>query len=404
MRRLIYRPEVRVWVKSDYGVVDLTRYITNCTVNRKVDQVSSATVTFRNPGVWDERAERLRKQFTEHPRGNGEFGPMFHPMDPIIIAMTRLRGVPIQVFTGYCDTTPYLSLYPGPVSIEASCTLKRLQYTYWDAGLPFTRNFLSSYGWTIDPARGGIVNPGAQTEDLERIDRFNDGSIANLLFAVLKHVGGWDEDTIYIEQLPQSVGHTVMKLYRDLEPFNEEAQGIFEDMLDRMVGSSSYGSGGGSDSGNGPTMGDNPNNIESIVKTVKSFCDTHHLPLEFVLTVLYIESDMGQNMVSPGNEAHQGWFQMQNQETNGGHPYAYGPGSRMVPTVEQTKNLTFALGLFCPAAEEWANRKPSFKQEANWMDWATNVQGAFTPDGASQFGPVWGSNLERAKAAARQYG
>jgi hypothetical protein len=154
MQRLVYSPTVNAWVKTDNGIIDISQFITAGSVNRKVNQVSGAELTVRNAKKPDGRM-----LFTEHVRKDGSIGPLLHPMDPIIITLTRLRGRPIQVFTGYCDSTPYLQLYPGTVTIRASCTLKRLMHTFWDPGLDFTVGFLRQYGWFPDPPTAVSVLP-----------------------------------------------------------------------------------------------------------------------------------------------------------------------------------------------------------------------------------------------------
>jgi hypothetical protein len=102
-------------------------------------------------------------------------------MDPIIITLTRLKGRPIQVFTGYCDTTPYVQLLPGVASITASCTLKRLQYTYWDPALPFVREFMLANGWAVQD-QGVAINYNVE----EQNSTSTDGNIGSLLYKILK--------------------------------------------------------------------------------------------------------------------------------------------------------------------------------------------------------------------------
>ena len=182
MKRLVYSPSVGVWIKSDTGVFDLSPYVTNFRVDRRINETSKASVTFRNPRVTDERdPKRTRFMFTEHISNDGQVRPMFHPMDPIIITLTRLKGRPVQVFSGYCDTTPYVQLMPGPATIEASCTLKRLQYTYWDPALPFVRDFMLANGWGITDS-GVALNPTAE----QYRGKIGDSSIGFLLYSVLQ--------------------------------------------------------------------------------------------------------------------------------------------------------------------------------------------------------------------------
>jgi hypothetical protein len=249
MQRLVYAPKVNAWVKSDSGVVDLSAYIVGGGVNRKENQVSSANLSLRNPK--DDDGNMI---FTEHKRTDGSIGPLLHPMDPIIITLTRLRDKPIQVFTGYLDSSPYLTLYPGTVNLTASCTLKRLQYTYWDPGVDFVQQFLAQYGWYPDPAAGGISARDKELTQLKDVQSFNDSSLGNLLFAVLRDIGGWDESTIYIEPLPKTIGPLVVQLFQQFqqsEKENTQYQDLFEDLLTDMIGSDGYGTGGGT-AGNAP--------------------------------------------------------------------------------------------------------------------------------------------------------
>lgn len=258
MKRLVYNPRVDVFVKSDSGIVDLSPFVTECSVVRRANQVSKATVSFRNPTVWDNQLGRSRMAFTEHyytdPKtGATSLEPMFHPMDPITITMTRLRDRPIQVFTGFCDTTPYLQLFPGVCTIEASCTLKRLQYTYWDPGLPFVWEFLQQDGWQVSRELGGLVNRVEENRQFGEQKELTDGSIGGLLYNILTEVGGWDPSTIWIENLPPGIVDLVERLFSDVSKGSEQAQSAFISLLKDIIGQSSYGSGFGAGGGTGTT-------------------------------------------------------------------------------------------------------------------------------------------------------
>ena len=253
MKRLIYSPSINVWIKTDTGIFDLSPYITNCTVDRRVNSVSFAQLEFRNPKITDSKTKKSRFMFTEHVRDDGSIHPMFHPMDPIIITMTRLRGRPIQVFTGFCDTAPYVQVYPGTAKIEASCTLKRLQYTYWDPALPFVQAFMTAHGWGVDVKTGTALNPNAEGKNTGTL---NDTSIGSLLYTILKEVGGWDPSNIYIQELPgDKIGKLVAKLYQDTS--REEASSIkdFHKFLRDIIGASAYGTYGSGGTGGGGTGG-----------------------------------------------------------------------------------------------------------------------------------------------------
>ena len=242
MKRLVYSPSVNAWVKTDTGVFDLSPYITDCTIDRRVNSVSYAQLTFRNPKIADPtNPKKQRFLFTEHVRDDGSIHPMLHPMDPIIITMTRLKGRPIQVFTGFCDTTPYIQLFPGTAQLTASCTLKRLQYTYWDPALPFVQEFMLANGWAISKS-GTAFNPSAEQRRRGAEGELSDSSIGFLLYQILQQVGGWDESNIYIQGLPPKIGKLVAKLYQDTEKENASSIKQFHDFLHDITGASHYGS------------------------------------------------------------------------------------------------------------------------------------------------------------------
>ena len=203
MKRLVYSPSVNVYVKTDSGVVDLSDYVTSCSVTRKMHTLSDARIDFRNPKVGDGGF-----MFTDNT--------VFHPMDPIIISMTRLKNRPVQVFTGYCDSTPYFQMFPGIATITATCTLKRLLHTYWDPGLPFVVDFMIKHGWAYNPNTG--ESRMANTINAENTNQLNDTGVGNLLANFLNEVGGWEPSDIIIDPLPsQAIQNQVGKIFEDLQ-------------------------------------------------------------------------------------------------------------------------------------------------------------------------------------------
>jgi hypothetical protein len=254
MKRLVYSPSVKAWVKTDFGVIDLSPYITHCDIQRKIDDVSKLRIAFRNPRVNDNGKPRF--MFTEKVRDDGSIGPVFHPMDPITVSMERIAGKPIQVFTGYCDTVPYVQLFPGTGTITASCTLKRLQHTYWDPSLPFVQEFLRAYGWFLG-GDGTVKNPGtlevpAEEKRLAKLIEsgnykaignisLNDGSIGNLLYAVLNEIGGWDSSNIYIQSLPDNLSSVVAKLMSEFTEENKKLNQEITEFFHTLVGSGDFG-------------------------------------------------------------------------------------------------------------------------------------------------------------------
>jgi len=277
MKRLVYSPSVNVWIKSDSGVFDLSPYITDVQVDRRINATSYARIEFRNPRISDETSGQIRSMFTEHIGSDGSIRPMFHPMDPITITMTRLKGRPIQVFTGYCDTTPHVQLLPGIVAIDASCTLKRLQYTYWDPALPFVRAFMDAHGWgvTLD---GTALSP---EKEARKTTGLNDTSIGNLLYSILTEIGGWNGDNIYIQELPgEQISEIVRKLYADAAKESASSIKEFHQYLNNIIGASKYGNStyaNNDQSSNNSGEGSGDNAVKNIgsdwISTVNHYSD-----------------------------------------------------------------------------------------------------------------------------------
>lgn len=260
MKRLVYAPKISAYIKADSGIYDVSEYITEFSIDRKINQVSTAELTLRNPNKkW------TQMEYKDSITGEQKIGPVFHPMDPITIFLTRLQNKPVQVFTGFCDQTPYLQLYPGVVPIKASCTLKKLQYTYFDAGLPFMREFLEQSGW-FPNEDGSIVNPKAEETKGQNPAQTNEGvtfgdsGIGELLFKVLNEIGGWPDETIYIQQMPASVINLISNLFELFKKEDEEASKELKALLHKIIGTATSGSGAeitesGAVGGKGPESG-----------------------------------------------------------------------------------------------------------------------------------------------------
>ena len=233
MKRLIYRPKVWAYVKTDKQAIDLSPYIVSGNVNRVVGDISTASLVLRNPDF----------KFTTP--GN----PAFHPMDPITIFMARNINYPVRVFTGFLDTTPYVQLFPGTINLEASCTLKRLKYTYWDPALMFSRTYLSEFGWTTGND-GQVVNLAAQSEAKKNKSDVKDSGFQNLLFGILKGVGGWKEEDLFIEELPPNIVDTVTKIFTSFKQEQEETKDAFlKSFMKEAIGETASGASASGSSG-----------------------------------------------------------------------------------------------------------------------------------------------------------
>lgn len=245
MKRVVYSPRVWAWIKCedpDTGkerTVDVSQYIVSGSVTRNVNAVSEAELVLRNPGrMWTDASN-------EGKRGK----PLFRPMDPITIWMMRRPGHPVQVFTGYLDRSPYYQLYPGVVTLMASCTLKRLMHTYFDAGLPYTMAFLARYGWMPSGNTGTFFHAPSHGSQLSDKEHFIDGGFAALLFGTMKHIGRWNPKHILIEGLPPKIEEKIGRVFQafrdDIEDDNKRAQKELQSFLASMIGTGSYGGAGG---------------------------------------------------------------------------------------------------------------------------------------------------------------
>ena len=166
-----YSPKVEAYVASyrTGDMIDLTPDIIDATVNRCLDDPSTATITLSN-------------SFKKYNR-------QIEPMDKIMIWMTRLQRT--LVFTGYVDSAPFYSIYPGKVELTASDTLKRLQYTFWDPSLPSSINMVSKHIFNSDAPQGQKINI--------------EGGLGYLIVDLLKDVGGWDLKDILVMPFPQEM-------------------------------------------------------------------------------------------------------------------------------------------------------------------------------------------------------
>lgn len=330
-QRLVYSPKVWVYVKNiNEEIIDLTDYCVAGEVKRLINQVSTAEVRLRNPEMI----------FTTPPVA-------FHPMDPITIFMERLPGRPVQVFTGYLDSTPYLQLFPGVVTLRASCTLKKLLYTFFQMGQTYTIEFFKHFGWiphgdgSIGPAlEGGLV--GSQLEkELEKIGGegikktpngipfgtegaggqsaagargSNDGSFSKMLWALLYYIGDWRDENIYIEEVPATVPKLLTALWTDFDiTGHEEEKRQLEAYWSALVGPA-QGSGGGAGNENGSV-------VETGSHSLQGWANDMLLSLNVPVTRENLKLFMG-------------WA-----KEEGGEPFGPGNGARYNPL-----NTTYKTG------------------------------------------------------------
>jgi len=223
VRRLVTAPRVFAFIRSTNAgkTYDVSADVVSGSVSRRVNDVSTASLVLRNP-----KRKYTRTKTPQNP--NGKNVPLFLPMDLITIWMQRISGIPIQVFTGYLDTSPYFALYPQNCNVTASCTLKRLKYSYFDPGLQFFMDWIHDAGkgqWTQLNNFGNFTNIDQQTgaysysEDTDGdgiTDKVNDGGFGELLLRFMTDIAGWPTNQVVIGQLDPGIAPKAAKMFMKL--------------------------------------------------------------------------------------------------------------------------------------------------------------------------------------------
>jgi len=163
MSVFLYAPGIKAYVSTqNNGIIDISDDLTQGTMVRRSDGISSFSFSLQNP---------FRK-----------YSGVFTPNDRIIVMMKRVSWV--RTFTGYLNQVPLVTAWPSTVQLTASCSLKRLQYWFWDPGLPQSQNMVAQ-------AMSSAANP-------------DDGGTAAAVISVLQNVVGWPAANIHIAGMPQA--------------------------------------------------------------------------------------------------------------------------------------------------------------------------------------------------------
>lgn len=195
MSSLIYTPEITVRIRASKlrnAVIDVSDDLQNATIVRSLGpSLSTVNLSLLNAG---------RK-----------YDEIFTPMDAIVVYLRRLKTV--LAFTGYLDKAPRFAALPGGVSLSGSCTLKRLQYFYWDPG--------TTAAVALSKEHDGMAN-------------LQDGGLALKTIDLLNQVAGWSKEQIHISQIPSNWFDRIGKLADSLVAEADAAQKAIE------VGSQAY--------------------------------------------------------------------------------------------------------------------------------------------------------------------
>lgn len=140
MPTLIYSPGVRCYIDTEKnGILDVSEDLCgSATMVRRVDGVST----------WDFNLMNARRKYDG----------VFTPNDRIIVMMKRITW--LRTFSGLLNTVPIKTIWPQEVPLSSSCTLKRLQYFYWDPANTNTQTMIAaalSNGTTATNSEGGVM-------------------------------------------------------------------------------------------------------------------------------------------------------------------------------------------------------------------------------------------------------
>jgi hypothetical protein len=122
-----------------------------------------------------------------------KYDGIIRPMDRIVVSMRRI-GDPLRVFSGYMNIGPIFSVWPRVLDLSASCTLKRLQYWYWDSGAQESANLIQQAG----AATSGIASDQQQNA----AQPSGDGGMRDLTLKILEEVVSWPKERVHIGAIP----------------------------------------------------------------------------------------------------------------------------------------------------------------------------------------------------------
>jgi len=225
MQTLVYSPEVRIVIAHGTKQYDVSSDVVAFSIKRVENGVSSAAFRLSNKAIPND-PRKLR------------YNGLFDRMDRVVIYLKRSEWY--MAFSGYLDRVPFAQLYPGTVDFRASCTLKRLQHTWWDPGLPTSMDIYDQ--------------PMRQREEEANGEKSLDKGLGSLLRRLLVKVGGWNPEHIHIQRFPAGFFTFMEEQLRRLSPGAESAVQDFKELL-LGEGDTSLGTGRSASRQQGVTMG-----------------------------------------------------------------------------------------------------------------------------------------------------
>lgn len=193
MPTFIYAPGVRVYIETERnGVLDVSEDLVEGTMVRRSDGVSTFDFSLMN---------QRRK-----------YDLVFSPNDRIVVMMKRITW--LRVFTGYLNTVPLRTAWPREVPLSASCSLKRLQYFYWDPYANASTQLMRTQISKGEKTKTGVTN--------------------NMIIALLSEVVGWPKGNIHLGLIPANWYSLALAVAKDVQRWTDDAEKGVQDYIDSI--------------------------------------------------------------------------------------------------------------------------------------------------------------------------
>lgn len=185
----MYSPEIRVHISTrNNGIVDIS------------PDLVQGSLTIRTNGI-----HTFNFQLQNAQR---KYDRVIQPMDRITIEMKRVTWV--RVFSGYLNNGPVFSAWPRVLTLMASCTLKRLQFWWWDPTTSAVSKLLDSTlgsgrqtpaAATTSTQAGGVAPaPTPQGSPTGQVNF--DSAVSQTVVNILTKVVAWPQEKIHIAAIP----------------------------------------------------------------------------------------------------------------------------------------------------------------------------------------------------------
>ena len=291
MRRLVYAPKAYIFIRSSNlggKIYDVTSDVVSGEVTQNCGDVSKAQFQLRN---------RYQKWLRDEDSGNRS---IFLPMDMVTIWLQRIAGRPVQVFTGYLDSVPYYQGYPGNALFEATCTLKKLAFTWFDPGLQtFFQWVQTNDGWYFDPSTGEGINAPAKAQGdsiagsaglttTGSTGKINDTGFANLLGRFMTDIAGWSADDVLISELPPDIPKQAARLFNKIQTDTMQDIKALEQYFQAAMGIKGWAN---PDPATPTDAGGNPTKttaIQDILSRMRKRADKSNVPLMVCALAAYV--------------------------------------------------------------------------------------------------------------------